>query len=319
MGASRARPGPAPRGARGRPVGLCDGRVCIVTGAGRGIGKEHALMLAGQGASVVVNDIGGEVDGSGRSTGPAQEVVDEIVAAGGSAVVNGDDISTWDGAERLVAQAVAAFGRLDVVINNAGILRDRMLANMTEAEWDAVIAVHLKGTFGPSRHAAAYWREQAKAGEPVDGRIINTSSPSGIYGNVGQTNYGAAKAGIAAFTVIAAKELARYGVTVNAVAPAALTRMTENLGMGQADDMTKAMMSPRWIAPIVTWLASSESADVTGRVFDVTGQALSVAEGWHRGPTQEHPTDDPAALGDVVRRLVDEARPNANMLGFDEE
>ena len=300
-------------------MGLCDGRVCIVTGAGRGIGKEHALMLAGQGASVVVNDIGGEVDGSGRSTGPAQEVVDEIVAAGGSAVVNGDDISTWDGAERLVAQAVAAFGRLDVVINNAGILRDRMLANMTEAEWDAVIAVHLKGTFGPSRHAAAYWREQAKAGEPVDGRIINTSSPSGIYGNVGQTNYGAAKAGIAAFTVIAAKELARYGVTVNAVAPAALTRMTENLGMGQADDMTKAMMSPRWIAPIVTWLASSESADVTGRVFDVTGQALSVAEGWHRGPTQEHPTDDPAALGDVVRRLVDEARPNANMLGFDEE
>ena len=300
-------------------MGLCDGRVCIVTGAGRGIGKEHALMLAGQGASVVVNDIGGEVDGSGRSTGPAQEVVDEIVAAGGSAVVNGDDISTWDGAERLVAQAVAAFGRLDVVINNAGILRDRMLANMTEAEWDAVIAVHLKGTFGPSRHAAAYWREQAKAGEPVDGRIINTSSPSGIYGNVGQTNYGAAKAGIAAFTVIAAKELARYGVTVNAVAPAALTRMTENLGMGQADDMTKAMMSPRWIAPIVTWLASSESADVTGRVFDVTGQALSVAEGWHRGPTQEHPTDDPAALGDVVRRLVDEARPNANMLDFDEE
>jgi NAD(P)-dependent dehydrogenase (short-subunit alcohol dehydrogenase family) len=259
------------------------------------------------------------MDGSGRSTGPAQEVVDEIVAAGGEAVVNGDDISTWDGAERLVQQAIDTFGRLDVLINNAGILRDRMLANMTEAEWDAVIAVHLKGTFGPSRHAAAYWREQTKAGEAVDGRIINTSSPSGIYGNVGQTNYGAAKAGIAAFTVIAAKELARYGVTVNAIAPAALTRMTENLGMGQADDMTKAMLSPRWIAPIVTWLASSESAEVTGRVFDVTGQALSVAEGWHRGPTQEHPTDDPAALGEVVKRLVSEARPNANMLGFDEE
>ncbi|MBX3285781.1 MAG: SDR family NAD(P)-dependent oxidoreductase [Actinobacteria bacterium] len=297
---------------------MCDGRVCIVTGAGRGIGREHALMLAAQGAKVVVNDIGGEIDGSGRSTGPAQDVVDEIVAAGGEAVVNGDDISTWDGSERLVAQAVDAFGTLDVVINNAGILRDRMLANMTEAEWDAVIQVHLKGTFGPSRHAAAYWREKVKAGEAVDGRIINTSSPSGIYGNVGQTNYGAAKAGIAAFTIIAAKELARYGVTVNAVAPAALTRMTENLGMGQADDMTKAMMSPRWIAPIVTWLASSESADVTGRVFDVTGQALSVAEGWHRGPTQEHPTDDPAELGDVVRRLVGEARPNANMFGYDE-
>jgi len=300
-------------------MGICEGRVCIVTGAGRGIGREHALMLASHGAKVVVNDIGGEMDGSGRSTGPAQDVVDEIVAAGGEGVVNGDDISTWDGSERLIAQAVDAFGTLDVVINNAGILRDRMLANMTEAEWDAVIQVHLKGTFGPSRHAAAYWREKVKGGETVDGRIINTSSPSGIYGNVGQTNYGAAKAGIAAFTVIAAKELARYGVTVNAVAPAALTRMTENLGMGQADDMTKAMMSPRWIAPIVTWLASSESADVTGRVFDVTGQALSVAEGWHRGPTQQHPTDDPAELGEIVHRLVAEARPNANMLGYDEK
>ena len=202
-------------------VGICDGRVCIVTGAGRGIGREHSLMLAEQGAKVVVNDIGGEMDGSGRSTGPAQEVVDEIVAAGGEALVNGDDISTWDGAERLVQQAIATCGRLDVLINNAGILRDRMLANMTEAEWDAVIAVHLKGTFGPARHAAAYWREQTKAGEAVDGRIINTSSPSGIYGNVGQTNYGAAKAGIASFTIIAAMELARYGVTVNAIAPVA--------------------------------------------------------------------------------------------------
>ena len=298
-------------------MGICDDRVCIVTGAGRGIGREHALMLAAEGAKVVVNDIGGAMDGSGHSTGPAHDVVAEIEAAGGQAVVNGDDISTWDGSQRLVQQAIDTFGTLDVVINNAGILRDRMLANMTEAEWDAVIAVHLKGTFGPSRHAAAYWREKVKAGETVDGRIINTSSPSGIYGNVGQTNYGAAKAGIAAFTVIASMELARYGVTVNAVAPAALTRMTENLGMGQADDLTKEMMAPRWIAPIVTWLASSESADVTGRVFDVTGQALSVAEGWHRGPTQEHPTDDPAELGEVVRRLVGEARPNANMLGYD--
>jgi NAD(P)-dependent dehydrogenase (short-subunit alcohol dehydrogenase family) len=300
-------------------VGICEGRVCIVTGAGRGIGREHALMLAAQGAKVIVNDIGGEVDGSGRSIGPAHDVVAEIEAAGGQATANGDDISTWEGAERLIAQAVEVYGRLDVLINNAGILRDRMLANMTEAEWDAVIAVHLKGTFAPSRHAAAWWREQVKAGHEVDGRIINTSSPSGIYGNVGQTNYGAAKAGIAAFTIIAAKELARYGVTVNAVAPAALTRMTENLGMGQADDMTKAMLSPRWIAPIVTWLASAESADVTGRVFDVTGQALSVAEGWHRGPTHEHPTDDPAQLGEVVRRLVGEARPNANMFGYDEK
>src|SRR3954452_13880575 len=300
-------------------VGLCGGRVAIVTGAGRGIGREHSLMLAAEGAKVVVNDLGGSADGEGASAGPAQEVVDEIVAAGGEAVANTDDISDWAGAEKLVAQAVDTFGRLDVLVNNAGILRDRMLANMSEAEWDAVIKVHLKGTAGPSHFAAAHWRERSKAGDAVEGRIINTSSPSGIYGNVGQTNYGAAKAGIAAFTIIAAKELARYGVTVNAVAPAALTRMTENLGMGQADDMTKAMLSPRWIAPIVTWLASSESAGVTGRVFDVTGQALSVAEGWHRGPTQEHPTDDPAALGEVVKRLVSEARPNANMFGYDEK
>ena len=299
-------------------MGIVEDRVCIVTGAGRGIGREHALMLASEGAKVVVNDLGGDLDGSGGSTGPAHDVVEEIRAAGGNAVANGDDVSSWAGAENLIGHAVEEYGTLDVVVNNAGILRDRMLTNMTEAEWDAVIAVHLKGTAGPSHHAAAYWRRKVKEGQAVDGRIINTSSPSGIYGNVGQTNYGAAKAGIAAFTIIAAKELARYGVTVNAVAPAALTRMTENLGMGKADDMTKAMMSPRWIAPIVTWLASAESADVTGRVFDVTGQALSVAEGWHRGPTQEHPTDDPAHLGEVVRRLAAEARPNANMLGYDE-
>src|SRR5690625_415661 len=296
-------------------MGICQDRVCIVTGAGRGIGREHALMLAEQGARVVVNDLGGNMDGTGGDTGPAQAVVDEIEAAGGTAVANRDDISTWDGAENLIASAIDTYGTLDVVINNAGILRDRMLANMTEAEWDAVIAVHLKGTFGPSRHAAAYWRQKVKDGGEVQGRIINTSSPSGIYGNVGQTNYGAAKAGMAAFTVIASMELARYGVTVNAVAPAALTRMTENLGMGQADEMTKAAMSPRWIAPIVTWLASEESQDVTGRVFDVTGRMLSVAEGWVRGPTQENPTDDPAALGDVVRRLVSEARGNSDMSG----
>ncbi len=298
-------------------TGICEGRVCIVTGAGRGIGREHVLMLAEQGAKVVVNDIGGEIDGSGRSIGPAHDVVEEVTAMGGEAVANGDDISDFAGAERLVNQAVEEFGGLDVVINNAGILRDRMLTNMTEAEWDAVIKVHLKGTFGPSRFAAAYWRERAKAGVANDARIINTSSPSGIYGNVGQTNYGAAKAGIAAFTIIAAKELARYGVTVNAIAPAALTRMTENLGMGQADEATKEKMSPRWIAPIACWLASPESADVSGRVFDVTGQALSVAEGWHRGPTAD-PVDDPAHLGPVVRKLVADARPNANMFGYDE-
>lgn len=293
---------------------LCEGRVCIVTGAGRGIGREHALLLAEHGAKVVVNDLGGSMDGSGASVGPAQEVVDEIVAAGGEAVANADDISDWDGAGRLVAQAVDTFGQLDVLINNAGILRDRMLVNMTEAEWDAVITVHLKGTAAPSHHAAVHWRERSKAGDDVTGRIINTSSPSGIYGNPGQTNYGAAKAGIAAFTVISAMELARYGVTVNAIAPAALTRMTENLGMGQAPDEVKEQMSPRWIAPIVCWLASTESGEVTGRVFDVSGRALSVSEGWQRGPTTD-PLADPEALGPRVIDIVAQARPNSDMSG----
>ena len=300
-------------------VGLCEDRVCIVTGAGRGIGREHSLMLAAHGAKVVVNDLGGSMDGEGHEAGPAQQVVEEIEALGGEAVANTDDISDWEGAEKLVDQAVDAFGRLDVLVNNAGILRDRMLANMTEAEWDAVIKVHLKGTAGPSHFAAAYWREQSKAGaEVVDGRIINTSSPSGIYGNVGQTNYGAAKAGIAAFTIIASMELARYGVTVNAIAPAALTRMTENLGMGQVSDEAKEQMSPRWIAPIITWLASDESAGVTGRVFDVSGQALSVSEGWHRGPTVT-PILDPTLMGPLVEQLMADARPNADMSGRDKK
>src|SRR5688572_4268196 len=234
--------------------GINDGRVVVITGAGNGIGRAHALAFAAEGAKVVVNDIGGSRDGSGQDAGPAQAVVDEIKAAGGEAVAHTEDISTWDGSKSLIDLAVDTFGGLDVVVNNAGILRDRMLANMSEAEWDAVIQVHLKGTFGPTRHAAAYWRERAKAGETNDARIINTSSASGIYGNVGQTNYGAAKAGIAAFTIIASQELGRYGVTVNAIAPAALTRMTENLGMGQATEEQKEQMSPRWIAPIVTWL-----------------------------------------------------------------
>jgi NAD(P)-dependent dehydrogenase (short-subunit alcohol dehydrogenase family) len=296
--------------------GICDGRVCVITGAGRGIGREHALMLASEGAKVVINDLGGEMDGSGSSTGPAGEVVDEIRAMGGEAVANGDDISDWEGAQQLINTAVETFGGLDVVVNNAGILRDRMLTNMTEAEWDAVIKVHLKGTFAPSRWAAAYWRERAKAGETNDGRIINTSSPSGIYGNVGQTNYGAAKAGIASFTIIAAMELVKYGVTVNAIAPAALTRMTEGLGMGGASDEMKEKMHPRWISPIVTWLASSDSKDVTGRVFDVTGMRLGVSEGWHHGPSAE-PTDDLTEIGSLVRGLVAEARPNADMQGND--
>ena len=295
---------------------LCEGRVAIVTGAGRGIGREHALMLAAHGAKVVVNDLGGERDGTGQSIGPASDVVREIAAAGGEGIVNGDDISDWNGAQRMIQQAVSTFGRLDVVVNNAGILRDRMLVNMTEAEWDAVIKVHLKGTFGPAHFAAAYWRDQAKAGKPVDARIINTTSVSGIYGNPGQTNYGAAKAGIAAFTIIAARELGRYGITVNAVAPGALTRMTEDLGMGRGTDAEKDLLHPRWIAPIVTWLASAESRQITGRVFEASGHVLAIAESWHRGPVAK-PVEDPTTIGPVVSELMQRARKNAGMDGQD--
>ena len=298
---------------------LCEGRIAVVTGAGRGIGREHALMLAAHGAKVVVNDLGGAVDGSGGDLTPAQQVVEEIKAAGGEAVANGDDVSDFAGAERLIQAAIENFGDLHVLVNNAGILRDRMLVNMTEAEWDAVIAVHLKGTFGPSHFAARYWRDRAKAGQANDARIINTTSVSGIYGNAGQTNYGAAKAGIASFSFIASLELERYGVTVNAIAPAALTRLTEDLGPAPTGDDAAAVvdgMSPRWIAPIVCWLASAQSAHVTGRVFEASGKVLAIAEGWHRGPAIA-PVDDPAAVGELVDHLLERARPPADMSGAD--
>ena len=293
---------------------LCEGRVAIVTGAGRGIGREHALSLARHGAKVVVNDLGAAVDGSGGDLSPAEQVVAEITGMGGEAIANGENVADFDGAERMVQAAIETFGDLHAVINNAGILRDRMLSNMTEAEWDAVINVHLKGTFAPARHAIGYWRSRAKAGEPVSGRIINTTSVSGIYGNPGQTNYGAAKAGIAAFTQIAALEVARYGVTVNAVAPVALTRMTEGLGPAPETDEEREARSPMWIAPIATWLASEESAGVTGRVFEASGQTLAVAEGWVRGPSTD-PVEDPTQLGPVVERLLADARPNSGMNG----
>ncbi len=295
---------------------LCEGRIAVVTGAGRGIGREHALLLAQHGARVVVNDLGGALDGTSvdGSSSFAQIVVDEIVNGGGEAVANTDDVASWSGAENLIGTALEAFGGLDVLVNNAGILRDRMMVNMTEAEWDAVINVHLKGTFGPAHFAAAHWRERSKAGDPVDARIINTTSVSGIYGNPGQTNYGAAKAGIAAFTVISAQELHRYGITVNAIAPGALTRMTENLGMGQLDEAGQAMMHPRWIAPICTWLASEESAGVTGRVFEASGRVFAIANTWHRGP-QAAPVDDPTLLGPIVEGLMAQAQPNSNMEG----
>jgi NAD(P)-dependent dehydrogenase (short-subunit alcohol dehydrogenase family) len=297
-------------------AGMCEDRVAVVTGAGRGIGREYALMLASEGAKVVVNDLGGDRDGSGADLSPAQQVVKEIEALGGQAVVNGGDVSDFTAAKQMIDQAVDTFGRLDVVVNNAGILRDRMLINMTEEEWDAVIQVHLKGTFAPSRHAAAYWRERAKAGQENRARIINTTSVSGIYGNPGQTNYGAAKQGIAGFTYIASLELARYGVTVNAIAPGALTRLTADLGSTQITDEHREAMSPRWVAPLCTWLASEQSEGVTGRVFEATGQLLAVAEGWHRGPVAKA-VDDPAAVDETMRELLSRARPPAGMDGAD--
>jgi len=298
-------------------AGINEGRVVIVTGAGRGIGREHALAYAATGAKVVVNDLGGDTTGEGADLSPAQQTVADIQAMGAEAVVNGENVADFEGAGRLVQQAIDRFGRLDVVVNNAGILRDRMLVNMAENEWDAVIGVHLKGTFGPTRHAAEYWREQSKAGNPVDARIVNTSSPSGLFGNAGQTNYGAAKAGIAAFTVICALELGRYGVTANAIAPVARTRMTEDLGIGaKPEEGQFDALDPANISPLVVWLGSPESKDVTGRVFLVDGDRISVAEGWRRGPTASNDGDrwDPTTLGAVVPGLVAQAQPNSTML-----
>ncbi len=298
---------------------LLEGKVALVTGSGRGIGREHALMLAENGAAVVVNDLGGDEHGGGGDTTPAMDVVKEIEAMGGRAAVNGGNVADFDQAKAMIDQAIETFGDINIVINNAGILRDRMMFSITESDWDAVMAVHLKGTFGPSHHAANYWRNKAKAGEDVYGRIINTSSPSGIYGNVGQTNYGAAKAGIAAFTVIAAQELGKYGVTVNALAPTAFTRMTAPL-MGGADapENLKDAISPRWIAVTATWLASPEAEKVTGRVFDIRGENLGIAEGWHLGPVAKQ-TDEPADLGPVMAELMSKARLNADMGGTDHE
>src|SRR5438309_3061300 len=298
---------------------LCEGRVVIVTGAGRGIGREEALEFAREGARVVVNDVGVARDGTGEDATPAQEVVDEIKALGAEAVANYDDISDFDGAKRVVQQAIETFGTLDVLVNNAGILRDRMLVNMTIDEWDAVIKVHLRGTFATSHHAAVYWRERSKAGDEVDARLINTSSSSGIYGNVGQSNYGAAKAGIASFTVITAMELERYGVTVNAVAPAALTRMTEDLVRWQDDGEDKPAWDPRDpsnIAPLVAWLGSTQSRGITGRVFNVKGGYVSVAEGWVAGPAEDKGARwEAGELGEVVPRLVADARANSDTSG----
>ena len=294
---------------------ICEGRVAIVTGAGRGIGREHALLLAENGAKVVVNDLGGDAAGEGADTTPAQSVVDEIVAMGGEAVVNGANVADFDAAGEMVQQAIDTFGSCDILVNNAGILRDRMMFSMTEGDWDAVINVHLKGMFAPSHHAASYWREKVKAGGEAFGRIINTSSPSGIYGNIGQSNYGAAKAGIAAFTIITAMELVKYGVTVNCLAPGAYTRMTKDLpGFAGMDEETQEKMGPRWIAVTTTWLCSAAAQNVTGRIFDIVGQRVGIAEQWHLGPTAMQ-TDDPADMTDVIAGLMAEAQLNSDMGG----
>jgi NAD(P)-dependent dehydrogenase (short-subunit alcohol dehydrogenase family) len=299
-------------------TGICAGRVVIVTGAGRGIGAEHALEFARQGARVVVNDIGGALDGSGQDTTPAQQIVDRIVGAGGEAVASYDDVTDWDAAQRLVQTAIDTFGRLDTLVNNAGAVRDRMFVNMSPDEWDAAIRINLRGHFCPARHAAAYWRDQAKAGAPVDARIVNTSSGAGLMGSVGQANYGAAKAAIAALTVIQAAELARYGITANAIAPSARTRMTEAVF---ADMMARVeggfdAMAAENVAPLVVWLGSNESADVTGRVFEVEGGKISVADGWQHGAALDRGARwDPAEVGPAVRDLLQKAPPPAPVYG----
>ncbi len=273
-------------------MGALDGRVAIITGAGRGIGREHALLFAAEGAKVVVNDLGGAPDGSGGDTSSAQQVVDEITAAGGDAVANADDITDWDGGKRLVETAVEAFGNLDVLVNNAGILRDRVLVNMSEDEWDSVIKVHLKGHFVPLRHAAAYWRQQTKDGVEVRASVINTSSTSGLLGNPGQTNYGTAKAGIGALTIIAAEELGRYGIRVNAIAPAARTRLTEQtpglseLVQAPADASTFDSWDPANVSPLVAYLATRD-APTTGQVYLVQGGQIRRFQPWTMTDTLE--------------------------------
>jgi NAD(P)-dependent dehydrogenase (short-subunit alcohol dehydrogenase family) len=292
-------------------MGQLDGKVAIVTGAGRGIGREHALALARAGAKVVVNDLGASLGGEGSDAEPAQHVVSEILAAGGTAVSNLESAADFAGAARLVRQAIDEFGRLDILVNNAGIIRDRMLVNMTEAEWDAVISVHLKGHFAPTRHAAEHWRERSKAGEEVRARVINTSSPSGVFGNVGQANYGAAKAGIAAFTMIAAQELGRYGVTVNCIAPNARTRMTEaafgELPAGEGFDA----MDPANIAPIAVALCADEAQDITGQCLFVYGGAVNVLRPWDAGEliVRDGPWEPGEFLAQMRERLPQGAAP----------
>jgi NAD(P)-dependent dehydrogenase (short-subunit alcohol dehydrogenase family) len=299
-------------------MGICERRVVIVTGAGRGIGREHALELARQGAHVVVNDLGASSGGEGADATPAQQVAAEIRKLGGEAIVNGADVADFEQSGALVKAALDAFGRLDAVVNNAGILRDRMFANTSIEEWDAIMRVHLRGHFCVTRHACAHWRDRSKAGERVAGRIVNTSSGAGLQGSVGQSNYAAAKAGIAALTLVQAVELARYGVTANAIAPSARTRLTEEVfpDMMRRPEQGFDVMDPANIAPLVTWLCSEDSGDVTGRVFEVEGGKISVADGWRTGPALDRGGRwVTAEVGDGVRELIRKATPPQKVYG----
>ncbi len=291
-------------------MSLLEGRVAIVTGSGRGVGRAYAIMLAQHGAKVLVNDLGSSAAGTGADQTPAQEVVATIQAAGGQAAVNTSDVADWKGAQEMIQQAVDTFGGLDILINNAGILRDRMLVNMTEDEWDAVVRVHMKGTFAPLHHAANFWRAQSKAGHPVDARVINTTSHSALFANIGQTNYAAAKAGIATMSIVAARELARIGVTVNAIAPRANTRMTEGLREWTPEQLERR--KPEWIAALVTWLASPESRHISGRVFEAWGNGYAVMESWQHGPHTEASLD-PTELGPRITEIAKYARANAGI------
>ncbi|MFF4271595.1 SDR family oxidoreductase [Streptomyces sp. NPDC001536] len=290
--------------------GICDGRVVVVTGAGRGLGRAHALAFAAEGAHVVVNDLGVGLDGSPAADSPAAQVVAEIHAAGGEAVAHGGDIATTEGASSLITAALETYGRLDTLVNNAGFLRDRMLVNLDEDDWDAVMRVHLKGHFLPLKHAAAYWRGEAKAGRMPVARVVNTSSGAGLLGSVGQGNYSAAKAGIVGLTLVASAELARYGVQVNAIAPAARTRMTERAFAETmaAPDAGFDAMAPENVSPLVVWLGSAASEAVSGRVFEVEGGRITVMEGWRAGPSVDKGARwTPAEAGETALKLLGEA------------
>ncbi|NGN63616.1 SDR family oxidoreductase [Streptomyces sp. A7024] len=300
--------------------GICGGRVVAVTGAGRGLGRAHALAFAAEGARVVVNDLGVGLDGTpGGAGSPAEEVAAEIRAAGGEAAVHAGDIATADGAATLVATALETFGRLDALVNNAGFLRDRMLVNLDEDDWDAVMRVHLKGHFLPLKHAAAHWRAEAKAGRTVAARVVNTSSGAGLLGSVGQGNYSAAKAGILGLTVVAAAEMGRYGVQVNAIAPAARTRMTEEAfaqTMAAPEEGGFDAMAPENVSPLVVWLGSDASAGVTGRVFEAEAGRITVMEGWRPGPTADKGARwSPREAGEAAQKLLAEAEPPGAVYG----